>query len=96
MAAEELLKEIKAAVKETAFAEAVSNIDFEGPKVVLYCENLDLLMENGEMIKELARKIRKRIILRPYPSILTDKEEAEKQIRNLVPTEAKITDIIFE
>jgi len=95
MAAEELLKEIKAAVKETAFAGSVSNIDFEGPKVVLYCENLDLLMENGEMIKELARKIRKRIILRPDPSILTDKEEAEKQIRELVPAEAKITEIIF-
>ncbi len=95
MAAEELLKEIKAAVKETAFADAVSNIDFEGPRVVLYCDNLDLLMENGEMIKELARKIRKRIILRPDPSILTDKEEAEKQIRELVPAEAKITEIIF-
>ncbi|MFH1821063.1 MAG: beta-CASP ribonuclease aCPSF1 [Methanobacteriota archaeon] len=95
MAAEELLKEIKAAVKETAFADAVSNIDFEGPRVVLYCENLDLLMENGEMIKELARKIRKRIILRPDPSILTDKEEAEKRIKELIPDEAKITDIIF-
>jgi len=29
MAAEELLKEIKAAVKETPFADAVTNIDFE-------------------------------------------------------------------
>ncbi|MEM3421825.1 MAG: hypothetical protein QW315_06190, partial [Candidatus Hadarchaeum sp.] len=69
MAAEELLKEIKAAVKETPFADAVTNIDFEGPRVVLYCGNLDLLMENGEKIKELARKLRKRIILRPDPSI---------------------------
>ncbi|MGQ9788167.1 MAG: beta-CASP ribonuclease aCPSF1 [Candidatus Hadarchaeaceae archaeon] len=95
MAAEELLKEIKAAVKETPFANAVTNIDFEGPRVVLYCGNLDLLIENGEKIKELARKLRKRIILRPDPSILTDKEAAEKKIRELVPSEAKITDIIF-
>jgi len=95
MAAEELLKEIKAAVKETPFADAVIDIDFEGPRVVLYCGNLDLLMENGEKIKELARKLRKRIILRPDPSILTKKEEAEKKIRELVPAEAKITDIIF-
>ncbi|MEM3514673.1 MAG: beta-CASP ribonuclease aCPSF1 [Candidatus Hadarchaeum sp.] len=95
MAAEELLKEIKAAVKETPFADAVTNIDFEGPRVVLYCGNLDLLMENGEKIKELARKLRKRIILRPDPSILTDKTEAERKIRELVPAEANITDIIF-
>lgn len=96
MAAEELLKEIKRIVREeTPFAAAVSDIDFEGPKVVLYCKNLDLLMENGEMIKELARRIRKRIILRPDPSILIEKEEAEKQIRKLVPAEAGITEIIF-
>ncbi|MDI6883683.1 MAG: beta-CASP ribonuclease aCPSF1 [Hadesarchaea archaeon] len=95
MAAEELLKEIKRIVQETPFADAVSDIDFEGPKVVLYCKNLDLLMENGEMIKDLARKIRKRIILRPDPSLLTDKEKAEAQIRKLVPEEAGITDIIF-
>lgn len=96
MAAEELLNEIKRIVREeTPFADAVSDIDFEGPKVVLYCKNLDLLMENGEMIKELARKIRKRIILRPDPSILTEKEKAEKQIREFVPPEAGITDIIF-
>lgn len=96
MAAEELLKEIKRIVREeTPFAAAVSNIDFEGPKVVLYCKNLDLLMEDGEMIKELARKIRKRIILRPDPSILIDKEKAEKQIKKIVPAEAGITDIIF-
>ncbi|HID60874.1 MAG TPA: beta-CASP ribonuclease aCPSF1 [Hadesarchaea archaeon] len=96
MAAEELLKEIKRIVKEeTPFAGAVSDIDFEGPRVVLYCKNLDLLIENGEAIKELARKIRKRIILRPDPSILTEKEKAEQQIRKLVPEEAGITDIIF-
>ncbi len=96
MAAEELLKEIKRIVREeTPFADAVSDIDFEGPRVVLYCENLDLLMENGEAIKDLARKIRKRIILRPDPSLLTDKEKAEAKIKKLVPEEAGITDVIF-
>lgn len=90
------MNEIKRIVREeTPFSDAVVDIDFEGPKVVLYCKNLDLLVENGELIKELARKIRKRIILRPDPSILTDKEEAEKLIREIVPKEAGITDIIF-
>ncbi|MEM2878742.1 MAG: beta-CASP ribonuclease aCPSF1 [Candidatus Hadarchaeales archaeon] len=96
MAAEELLKEIKRIVKEeTPFSDSVVDIDFEGPKVVLYCENLDLLMENGDAIKELARKIRKRVILRPDPSILTDQKYAEEKIREMVPAEAGITDIIF-
>ncbi len=96
MAADELLHEIKRIMREeTPFAGAISDIDFEGPKVVFYCKKLDPLMENGEVIKELARKIRKRIILRPDPGILTEPEEAEKDIRRLVPAEAGITDVIF-
>lgn len=96
MAAEELLKEIKRIVKEEMpFSESVVDIDFEGPRVVLYCKSLDLLMENGDAIKELARRIRKRILLRPDPSILTSKEYAEEKIREMVPVDAGITDIIF-
>lgn len=92
---EDLLKEIKKIVKETTFADAVSDIDFEGPRVVLYCHNLDLLTEGGEAIKDLAKRIRKRIILRPDPSILTPQKDAEKTIRSFVPPEAGITDVIF-
>jgi KH/beta-lactamase-domain protein len=96
MTAEELLAEIKRIVREeTPFASSISDVDFEGPRVVFYCKNLDLLMEDGDVIKELARKIRKRITLRPDPSILTDPEKAEKEIRALVPEEAGITDVIF-
>ena len=96
MAAEELLKEIERIVQEeTPFADSISKIDFEGPKVALYCKSLDPLLENGETIKELAHKIRKRIILRPDPSILTEPKEAEKDIRSLVPPEAGITNVIF-
>ena len=96
MAAEELLKEIKRVIREEMpFGEAISDIDFEGPKVVIYCHNLDLLMQNGDVIKELARRIRKRITLRPDPSILTEEEDAEKEIRKIVPPEAGITNVTF-
>jgi hypothetical protein len=96
MAADELLSEIKRIVRdETPLEDAISDIDFEGPKVVIYCRNLDLLMQNGDVIKELARKIRKRITLRPDPSILTKEEEAEKEIKSIVPQEAGITNVTF-
>ena len=53
MAAEELLAEIKRIVREeTPFASSISDVDFEGPRVVFYCKNLDLLMQDGDMIKE--------------------------------------------
>ena len=96
MAAEDVLSEIRRIVREeTPFADAISNIDIEGPKVVLYCRNPDLLMQDEDAIKELARRIRKRIMLRPDPSILADQEEAEEEIRKIVPPEAGIEKVIF-
>ena len=96
MAAKELLDEIKRVVKEeTPFGGSISDVDFEGPRVVLYCKNLNLLMQNGEAIKELAHRIHKRIVLRPDPSILSEPEEAGELIKELVPPEAEITNLIF-
>lgn len=96
MSANALLDEIKRVVKEDMqLAGAITDIDFEGPRVVLYCRNLNLLMQNGDIVRELAKKIKKRITLRPDPSILTPQDEAEKAIREMVPEEAGITDIIF-
>jgi hypothetical protein len=94
--AEDLLKEIKQIVKEEPpFSDSVSDIDFEGPKVVLYCRKLDLLTENGEVIRNLAKRIRKRIILRPDPKILISKEDAERVIKEFLPPEAGLIDVVF-
>ncbi len=94
--AEELLKEIKRIIKEeTPFARAVSDVGFEGPNVVLYCKDLAPLTENGDAIRELAKRLRKRVILRPHPSVLLPKEDAERIIREFLPAEAGVGDIIF-
>ncbi|MFN4132886.1 MAG: beta-CASP ribonuclease aCPSF1 [Candidatus Hadarchaeales archaeon] len=96
MSGEELLKEIERLVKsEPPFEGSVKKVDFEGPKVVLYCTNLDILAQEGDAIKNLAKRIRKRIILRPDDDILLPKERAEEIIREFIPQEAGITDIIF-
>lgn len=96
MPGEELLKEIEQIVKsEPSLSSSVRKVDFEGPKVVLYCTTLDILAQEGDVIKNLAKKIKKRIILRPDEDILLPKEKAEKTIREFIPPEAGITDIIF-
>lgn len=96
MSAEELLKEIEELIdSETPFAGSVTSIDFEGPKVVIYSNDLQPLMEDGELVKKLARKIQKRITLRPDSSVRTEPEDAKEKINELVPEEANITDITF-
>ena len=74
----------------------VTSVEFEGPEIAVYSKNPKVLLEDGGFVKELAKKLRKRIVLRFDPNVRTKKEEAEKKIREIVPTEAEITKIYFD
>ncbi|MHA1835800.1 MAG: beta-CASP ribonuclease aCPSF1 [Candidatus Odinarchaeia archaeon] len=74
----------------------VTSIEFEGPEIAVYTKNPKVLMDNGEFVKEIVRKLRKRIVLRSDPSIRLDKEAAESKIKEIVPPEAEITKIFFD
>ncbi|MEM2536441.1 MAG: hypothetical protein QW435_05535, partial [Candidatus Hadarchaeales archaeon] len=97
MSAGDLLQEAKELIRQDpVLAESVSEVEFEGPKIVMYCKNLNLLTEKGEVIKDLARKLHKRILVRPDPRLLMEEKEAEKRIKELIPPEAGITAILFD
>lgn len=97
MAAEDALNEIKKAVKDNVPPTSIiTRVDFEGPEVVLYSKNPAALASNGEVVKELARVIRKRVIVRPDPSALMQPEQAIEKIRQVVPQDAGVTDIKFD
>lgn len=74
----------------------VTSITYEGPFLVVYSKNPKVLMEDGEIVKNLARMLRKRILIKSDPEIRMEKEEAEKIIREIVPTDAEITTIAFD
>lgn len=97
MAIQDSLEEIKKAIKDNVPSEAlVTKIEFEGSEVVLYSKNPTVLANDGENIKELARIIRKRIVIRPDATALIREEDAEEKIREIVPEDAGITEIKFE
>jgi uncharacterized protein len=74
----------------------VAKVEFEGPEVVIYTKNPEIITENGDLIRDLAKDIRKRIIIRSDRSVLTEPEEAINRIHQIVPDEAKITNISFD
>ncbi len=74
----------------------VAKVEFEGPEVVIYTKNPEIITENGDLIRDLAKDIRKRIIIRSHKSVLTEPEEAINRIHSIVPDEAKITNISFD
>jgi KH/beta-lactamase-domain protein len=75
---------------------AISAVEFEGPEIAIYSKAPKILLDDGDMIKALARKMRKRIVVRSAPEVRLSHEEAEKAVRELVPEEAMITSIDFD
>ncbi|HIQ38537.1 MAG TPA: beta-CASP ribonuclease aCPSF1, partial [Methanothermococcus okinawensis] len=95
MSAEELLKEIKEYVIRNSPGNAViTDVQFEGPEVVIYSKNPEIF--SNTFIKEIAKVFKKRIAVRPDPSVLTDPETAKDKILEIVPEDAEITNCIFD
>lgn len=74
---------------------SVSSVKYEGPELVVYTRDPKKFAQQGDLIRQLASKLRKRITVRPDPSVLSRPEEAREQIRDVVPDEAGVTDLDF-
>ena len=74
----------------------VSEVEFEGPVLVLYSTKPELLVDNGNLVRELAKRVRKRIIVRADSSVLKDEKEAEELINQIVPEDAGIQKMNFD
>jgi len=74
----------------------VSEASFEGANIVLYTKDENFFKNSEGKIKEIVNEIKKRIELRADEKILPGKEETEKKIKEIVPPEAEVTDILFD
>ena len=74
----------------------ISSANFEGANIVLYTNDMDFFKDNGGKIRELVGKFKKRIELRADPKLLKDEEETEKIIKDTVPEDAEVTNILFD
>lgn len=74
----------------------LAKVEFEGPEIVIYTKNPEIIKDNGSLIRDLAKDIRKRIIIRSDKSVLMEPQETIHTIEEIVPKEAEITDISFD
>lgn len=74
----------------------VDEISFEGANIVLYTKNKAFFINDNGIVRETVNKIKKRIELRPDPSICMEQEKAEKVIRKMIDAEAGISQLIFD
>ena len=97
MSIEDILNEAKAVVKKVVPDHVeITQIDFEGPVIVIYTKNMEAFAESNDIVRQLAQSLRRRIAVRPDPSLLSKPEDAEVVIREVIPKEAQITNIFFE
>jgi len=97
MSVEDILQEIREEVRAILPASIrVTDIDFEGAQLVIYTKDPDKFADNSDLVRQLAKKIQKRIVVRPDPSVLESIDVAEEKIRQLLPEEANIANMYFE
>jgi len=95
MLIEERLKELKDKINEKVpTGITVTQVEFEGPELVIYTDDPKRFADEADLIRILARDLRKRIVVRP--TILEDPEKAVNDIKSVVPETAGITDIFFD
>lgn len=88
----EILKEILKDLPEGKIDDAT----YEGANIVLYTKDKEFFKNDRGDVKEIVNKIKKRIELRPDPSICMPQDKAEKKIKQLIGEEAGIDKIIFD
>ncbi len=92
-----LIQEIRSLLKESLPPEVkVTSVELEGPYVVLYTPQMDVFLNNGDLMRQAAQKLHRRVVVRSDTASRLTEKEAEKVIREQIPAEAEISQILFE
>ena len=75
----------------------IQKIEFEGPEIAVYSDNTDAeIIEGSNILKDLAKSMRKRIVFRWNAEKRKDPVETEAYIRNLINEDAEVSNIEFD
>ena len=74
---------------------SVTEVKYEGPELVVYTRDPKRFARNGDLIRDLASQLRKRITVRPDPAVLSRPDQAREAIMEVIPGDAGVTDLDF-
>jgi len=75
----------------------IQKIEFEGPEIAVYSDNSDVeAIEGSNVLKDLAKTMRKRVVFRWNAEKRKDPAETETYIRNLISEDAEVSNIEFD
>ncbi len=88
----DIIKEILKIIPENKISDAA----FEGANIVLYTKDKAFFKESQDFIRKAVSEFKKRIELRPDPSISIGLEKAEKEIKKILPDECGVGKVQFD
>ncbi|MFB6109817.1 MAG: beta-CASP ribonuclease aCPSF1 [Halodesulfurarchaeum sp.] len=74
---------------------SVTEVKYEGPELVVYTRDPKRFARNGDLIRNLASQLRKRITVRPDPAVLSRPDQARETIMDVIPDDAGVTGLDF-
>jgi KH/beta-lactamase-domain protein len=96
MGLEDALEEVRETVEEEIPSGVrITEVAFEAATVVLYTKDPDVFADEGDLVRRLAKTLRKRVIVRADPSERAPTDESRDAIDEIVPDDAQITDVHF-
>ncbi|ATU08999.1 beta-CASP ribonuclease aCPSF1 [Methanohalophilus portucalensis] len=96
MVIEDILEGLKKKIEKNLPAgTTISNVEFEGPQLVVYTEEPRKFADNGNIVRTLAKNLRTRIVVRPDPKVLLAPEESIELINQTVPEDSGVTNYDF-
>ena len=76
--------------------EKVCDASFEGANIVLYTKDKAFFLDDKGIVRKAVNTIKKRIELRPDPSMCLEQEPAEKKIKEILGEDSGLGEIIFD
>ncbi|WP_276935946.1 beta-CASP ribonuclease aCPSF1 [Ferroplasma acidiphilum] len=74
----------------------ITEIDYEGSTIVVNTKDQNLFSDRDDLARQIAQELRRRIAIRPDPSIMSEEKDADGKIREIIPADAGLQDIYFE
>ena len=74
----------------------ITEVRYEGPELVVYTRDPKQFASDGDLVRRLASKLRKRLTIRPDPTTLSSPETAREKVLAVIPDEARVTDLDFQ
>ena len=78
-------EEIRKTILEKIPADVgITRIEFEGPRLAIYTQKPETLVEQSHIVGEIAGIIKKRIVIRSDPSVRANELEAERIVKEIL------------